>query len=48
MSDNVPVNQAERPAAGRAAPGADGAAPRPVDPAALGTAFPRTHHMMSA
>ena len=46
MSDNVPVNQAERPAAGGPAPGADGAAPRPVDPAALGTAFPRTHHMM--
>ncbi len=47
MSDNVPVNQAERPAAGRAAPGADGAAPRPVDPGTLGSASARTHNLLT-
>jgi len=48
MTDNVPVSQEDGPAARGTAPGADGvsdAPARPVDPAALGTAFPRTRHV---
>ena len=49
MTDNVPVSRAEGPgqrgaAQGAGAPG--GAAARPVDRAALGPAFPRTHHVL--
>ena len=49
MADNVPVSQADSPAAPGAGQGTDavsGAAARPVDPAALGPAFPRTHHAL--
>src|SRR5271169_1483641 len=49
MADNVPVSRADGPGKHAAAPGADavsGPAARQVDPAALGAAFPRTHHVL--
>ncbi len=49
MTDDVPVSQADGPAARGAAQGTEavsGAAARPVDPAVLGPAFPRTHHVL--
>src|SRR5580693_7240256 len=46
MADNVPVSPADGRARGRPAPGADGAAARPVDQAMLGSAFPRTLHVL--
>ena len=49
MTDDVPVSRAAGPAAGGAALGADGvsgAAAGHVDPVALGTAFPRTRHVL--
>ena len=49
MADNVPVSRADGPgkhAAGQGADAVSGPAPRQVDPAALGAAFPRTHHVL--
>ncbi|TVZ02718.1 hypothetical protein EAS64_25765 [Trebonia kvetii] len=49
VAGNVPVSRVDGPAAPGNAPGADaarGPAAREVDPAALGTAFPRTHHVL--
>ncbi len=49
MTDNVPVSGTDGPAARGAAPGTDavsGAAVRPIDPGALGAAFPRTRHVL--
>jgi aquaporin Z len=50
MTDNVPASREDGPGK-RAAPlGTDGvrdAAARQIDPAALGTAFPRTHHILT-
>jgi aquaporin Z len=49
MADNVPVSRTDGPAKRGAAQGADavnGAAARQVDPVALGTAFPRTRHVL--
>ena len=46
MADNVPVSRTDGPAARGAAQGADGATARQIDPAALGAAFPRTHHVL--
>ena len=49
--DNVPVSQADGPGKHAAGPGADavsGAAAGQVDRAALGAAFPRTHHVLCA
>ena len=51
MTDNVPVSRADGPGkrgTAQEADGAGGAAARQVDPAALGTAFPRTHHVLMA
>jgi aquaporin Z len=50
MTDNVPVSRADGPPARGTAPGADavsGPATREADPAALGTAFPRTHSLLT-
>jgi aquaporin Z len=46
MTDNVPVSRTDRPATARA-DAVSGAAARQIDPAALGTAFPRTHHILT-
>ena len=49
MADNVPVGRGDGPGTQPAVPGADGvsgAAARQMDPAALGTVFPRTHHVL--
>ena len=49
MTDNVPSNRTDSPAKHGTAQGADavsGAAARQVDSATLGTAFPRTHHVL--
>src|ERR1039457_6740009 len=48
MTDNVPVSK-DGPATRETAPGADGmigATAQTMDPAAMGTAFPRTHHVL--
>ena len=50
MADNVPVSRADGPgkhAAGQGAAAVSGPAAQPVDPAALGTAFPRTHNLLT-
>jgi aquaporin Z len=50
MTDNVPASREDRPrkhAAAQGADGASGATAQQVDPAALGTAFPRTHHILT-
>ena len=50
MTDDVPVSRADGPGKHRTAQGADGAsdaAARPVDPAVLGPAFPRTHQVLA-
>ncbi len=49
MADRVPVSRADDPVGHGSAQGADGVsavAARPVDPTALGQAFPRTRHVM--
>ena len=49
MTDNVPVSRTDGPGEHGTAPGAgavSGAPPR-IDPALLGTAFPRTHHVLA-
>ena len=49
MTDNVPVSREDGPGTRAAAQGTDavsGAAARQIDPAALGAAFPRTHHIL--
>jgi len=49
MAGNVPVSRANGPGKRAAAPGADGVsagAAGQVDPAAMGTAFPRTHSLL--
>ena len=49
MADGVPVSRAGDPAGRGTAPGVDGVggvAARQVDPAALGSAFPRTRHVL--
>jgi aquaporin Z len=46
MADHVPVSPAAGSATGGTAPGADGAANRPADQAMLGSAFPRTRHVL--
>src|ERR1017187_10364947 len=49
MTDNVPVRRKDGPAEHGAAQGADAVSGAPAqmpDPAALGTAFPRTHHVL--
>jgi aquaporin Z len=49
MADNVPVGREDGPAEQGAAPGAEamsGAPTQVLDPAALGTAFPRTHRVL--
>ena len=49
MADNVPVSRADGPgkhAAGQGADAVSGPAAQQVDPAALGAAFPRTHHVL--
>ncbi len=49
MTDNVPASRKGGPAQHGTVPGADavsGATARQVDPAALGAAFPRTHHVL--
>ena len=49
MTDNVPVSQADSPAARGAGQGAEpgsGTAAKAIDPATLGLAFPRTHHVL--
>ena len=51
MTDNVPTNRTDGPAkhgTARAADAVSGAAPRQIDSATLGTAFPRTHHVLTA
>ncbi|MGH3151123.1 MAG: MIP/aquaporin family protein, partial [Streptosporangiaceae bacterium] len=48
MTDNVPASQEDGPATrgiAREPVGVSDAPAQPVDPAALGTAFPRTHHV---
>jgi aquaporin Z len=47
MTDNVPVSPTDGPAKRGAAQGTDGGAARPVDPAGLGPAFPRTHQLLT-
>ena len=50
MTDNVPTNRTDGPAKHGTAQAADavsGAAPRQIDSATLGTAFPRTHHVLT-
>ena len=49
MTDKVPVVRADDPGKARNRAGADstgGATAPQIDPAALGTAFPRAHHVM--
>jgi aquaporin Z len=49
MADSMPAGQADGPATGGAVPRADtasGAPGRPIDPAVLGPAFPRTRHVL--
>jgi aquaporin Z len=49
MADSMSAGQADGPATGGAVPRADGvtgAAARQIDPAVLGPAFPRTHHVL--
>jgi aquaporin Z len=49
MTDHVPGSRKDGPAEHGAAQGADavsGAPAQQIDPAALGTAFPRTHHIL--
>src|SRR5208283_3744509 len=49
MTDNVPVSQTDSPAtrgAGRGARAVSDATARQIDPAVLGPAFPRTHHVL--
>src|SRR5271165_7461598 len=49
MTDKVPVSREDGPGKHRTAQEADGAgvaAARQIDPAALGPAFPRTHHVL--
>ena len=49
MADNMPVSRADGPgqyAAGQGADAVSGPAPQQADPAALGAAFPRTHHIL--
>jgi len=49
MADTVPVSRGDGPGTQPAAPGADGvngATVQQIEPAALGTAFPRTHHVL--
>ena len=49
MTDNVPASREDGPGTRAATPGTDagsGAAARQIDPAALGAAFPRTHHIL--
>ena len=50
MTDNVPVSGTDGPGARGTATGGDagsGATAQQIDPAALGAAFPRTHHILS-
>jgi aquaporin Z len=50
MTDNVPVSREDgpgKPGTARGADGGSGPAAQRVDPAALGTAFPRTSHILS-
>ena len=50
MTDNVPVSRADGPAqrgTGQGAGAVDGAAAQQVDPGSLGSAFLRTHHVLS-
>jgi aquaporin Z len=50
MTDNVPVSGTDGPGKPRTARGADGvsgATAQQVDPASLGTVFPRTHHILT-
>ena len=49
MADEVPVSREDGPGTRRTAQGTDamsGATAQQIDPAALGTAFPRTHHIL--
>jgi aquaporin Z len=46
MTDNVPVSRTGG-AATRGADGVGGATAQTMDPASLGTAFPRTHHILT-
>src|ERR1039457_5648324 len=49
VTDNLPVSGKDGPATLETAPGADGmsgATAQTMDPAAMGTAFPRTHHVL--
>ena len=49
MTDNVPASREEGPGTRGTAPGADGVSAGVagrIDPAALGAAFPRTHHIL--
>jgi hypothetical protein len=49
MTDNVPVNQTEGPGEHAAAQeeAVSGATAQTMDPATLGTAFARTHHLLT-
>src|SRR5579863_3122995 len=50
MTENVPVSREDGPATRQAVPEADvvsGRRAQPIDPAALGTAFPRTQHVLT-
>ena len=50
MTDNVPVSREDGPGKHAAAGGVDGVSgstAQEIDPAALGAAFPRTHHILS-
>ena len=50
MTDNAPVRREDGPgthAGARGADGVSGSAARELDPAALGTEFPRTHHVLT-
>ncbi len=49
MTDSVPISQEDGPATRGSAPGADAVSGSPlgrIDPAVLGTAFPRTQHVL--
>ena len=49
MADDMPVSREDgpgKPATAQGADGVSGAAARQIDPAALGAAFPRTHHIL--
>src|SRR5579859_5680155 len=49
MTENVPVSREDGPATRQTVPGADAVSGRraqPIDPAALGTVFPRTQHVL--